>query len=59
MAVSKFPYDLPAPRSWATQVYRKLIYWHDLDRGGHFASLEEPEKFVQELRDFARSLRQI
>jgi pimeloyl-ACP methyl ester carboxylesterase len=59
VAVSKFPYDLPAPRSWATQVYRKLIYWHDLDRGGHFASLEEPEKFVQELRDFARSLRQI
>jgi pimeloyl-ACP methyl ester carboxylesterase len=57
VAVSKFPYDLPAPRSWASQVYPNLIYWHDLDRGGHFASLEEPEKFVQELRDFARSLR--
>ena len=58
VAVSKFPYDLPSARSWAKQVYPNLIYWHDLDRGGHFASLEEPEKFVQELRQFGRSVRQ-
>ena len=58
VAVSKFPNDLPAPRSWASQVYPNLIYWHDLDSGGHFASLEKPEKFVQELREFARSVQQ-
>jgi pimeloyl-ACP methyl ester carboxylesterase len=57
VAVSKFPNDLPAPRSWARQVYPNLIYWHELDRGGHFASLEQPKTFVQELRDFARTLR--
>jgi len=58
VAVSKFPYDLPAPRSWASQVYPNLLFWHDLDSGGHFASLEKPEKFIQELRAFRRSVRQ-
>ena len=47
VAVSKFPNDLPAPRSWARQVYPNLIYWHDLDRGGHFASLEEPRSLCR------------
>jgi len=57
VAVSKFPYDLPAVRSWARQVYPNLIYWHDLDRGGHFASLEVPALFTEELRRCFRSLR--
>ncbi len=56
VAVSLFPDDLPAPRSWADQVYPNLNYWNELDRGGHFASLEEPALFTQELRAFARAL---
>lgn len=50
VAVSVFPHDLPAPRSWADQVYPNLFYWNELDRGGHFASLEQPALFAQELR---------
>jgi pimeloyl-ACP methyl ester carboxylesterase len=54
---SVFPHDLPAPRSWAKQVYPKLFYWNELDRGGHFAALEEPELFTEELRNCFRKIR--
>jgi pimeloyl-ACP methyl ester carboxylesterase len=57
VGVSVFPYDLPAARSWAPLVYPKLFYWHELERGGHFASLEVPELFTEELRRCFRSLR--
>jgi epoxide hydrolase len=39
------------PRPWAERVYPNLI------RGGHFAALEQPALFTQELRDCFRSLR--
>ena len=49
---SNFPREIfPAPRSWAERVYPNLVYWNELDRGGHFAAFEEPELFTQELRD--------
>ena len=57
VAVSVFPHDLPAARSWAPQVYPNLFYWHELERGGHFASLEVPELFTNELRQSFRSFR--
>jgi pimeloyl-ACP methyl ester carboxylesterase len=53
---SLFPGDLPAPRGWAEEIYSRLIYWHELDRGGHFAALEEPTLFTRELRAFARAV---
>jgi epoxide hydrolase len=55
---SNFPGEIvPAPRSWAERVYPNLIYWNELDRGGHFAAFEEPALFTQELRDCFRALR--
>ena len=57
VGVSVFPHDLPAARSWASWVYPKLFYWNELDRGGHFASLEVPELFTDELRRCFRSYR--
>jgi epoxide hydrolase len=57
VGVSVFPHDLPAARSWARLVYPKLFYWHELDRGGHFAPLEVPELFVDELRRCFRQFR--
>jgi epoxide hydrolase len=49
---SIFPKEIvPAPRRWAERYYRNLIYWNELDRGGHFAAFEQPELFVQEVRD--------
>jgi epoxide hydrolase len=51
VACSIFPHEIyRAPRRWAEQTYKQLIYWHELDRGGHFAALEQPEIFVNELR---------
>jgi pimeloyl-ACP methyl ester carboxylesterase len=45
------------PRSWAEKAYSKLIYFNDVDRGGHFAAWEEPELFTTEMRAAFRSLR--
>ena len=58
VGVSVFPHDLLPARSWAPQVYPRLFYWHEVDRGGHFASLEVPELFTGELRRCFRSIRQ-
>jgi len=55
---SIFPREIfPAPREWAEQVYPKLIYWNEVERGGHFAAFEEPTLFAQELRALAREVR--
>jgi epoxide hydrolase len=57
VGVSVFPNDLPPARSWAPLVYPQLFYWHELDRGGHFAELEVPQLFTEELRLCFRSFR--
>jgi pimeloyl-ACP methyl ester carboxylesterase len=46
-----------APRSWAERAYPNLIYYNEVDRGGHFAAWEEPEVFSQEIRAAFTSLR--
>jgi hypothetical protein len=57
-AVSVFPRELyQAPRSWTEQAYPKLIYFHEVDRGNHFAAWQEPQLFAEELRAAFRSLR--
>ena len=55
---SIFPKEIvPTPRSWAEQRYSNIIYWNELDRGGHFAAFEQPELFVNELRSYFTLLR--
>ena len=39
-----------APRSWVEQGYPHLTYFHEADKGGHFAAWEEPELFATEIR---------
>jgi pimeloyl-ACP methyl ester carboxylesterase len=46
-----------APRSWAEKAYPSLIYFNEVDRGGHFAAWEEPELFSSEVRAAFKSLR--
>ena len=59
VAVTVFPGEIyRAPRSWAQQAYRNLIYFHEVDRGGHFAAWEQPDLFAAELRAAFRPLRQ-
>lgn len=57
-AVSIFPGEVyTAPRSWTERAYHKLIYYHQVDRGGHFAAWEQPQLFAEEVRAGFRSLR--
>jgi pimeloyl-ACP methyl ester carboxylesterase len=39
-----------APRSWVEKGYPNLTYFHEADKGGHFAAWEEPELFATEIR---------
>jgi pimeloyl-ACP methyl ester carboxylesterase len=58
VAVTVFPEDVyRAPETWARRAYRNLIYFHEVDKGGHFAAWEQPELFSTELRVAFRSLR--
>jgi pimeloyl-ACP methyl ester carboxylesterase len=53
-----FPGEIiPAPRSWVEKVYPTLTYFHEADKGGHFAAWEEPELFATEIRAAFTSLR--
>jgi pimeloyl-ACP methyl ester carboxylesterase len=58
VAVSVFPGEqYEAPRSWTERAYSQLLYYHRVDKGGHFAAWEQPELFSAELRAAFRSLR--
>jgi pimeloyl-ACP methyl ester carboxylesterase len=46
-----------APRRWVEKGYPNLTYFHEVDRGGHFAAWEEPELFATEIRAAFTSLR--
>jgi pimeloyl-ACP methyl ester carboxylesterase len=46
-----------APRSWVEASYPNLIYFNEVDRGGHFAAWEEPNLFADEIRAAFSSLR--
>lgn len=48
--------DLIVPREYAERSY-DIRRWTDMPRGGHFAALEEPELFVDDVRAFFRELR--
>lgn len=53
-----FPKELyQAPRSWTEGAYPNLIYFNEVDRGGHFAAWQEPTLFAAEVRAAFRSLR--
>ena len=58
VAVSVFPGEqYQAPRSWAELAYPNLIYYNEVDRGGHFAAWEQPQLFAGELRAAFRTVR--
>jgi microsomal epoxide hydrolase len=56
--VAMFPgeKDLLVPREFAERSYN-IHQWTDMPSGGHFAAMEEPELLVNDIREFALSLR--
>jgi pimeloyl-ACP methyl ester carboxylesterase len=58
VAITVFPDEVfRAQERWARSAFPKLIYFSEVDRGGHFAMWEYPELFADELRKAFRSLR--
>jgi pimeloyl-ACP methyl ester carboxylesterase len=58
VAVTVFPGETySAPETWARRAYRNLIYFHEVDKGGHFAAWEQPQLFTEEMRAAFRPLR--
>ena len=56
--VTLFPRELwKLPRAWIEQRYTDLRHWSEPETGGHFASLEQPDVFLDEVRAFFRPLR--
>jgi len=57
-AFANFPGETilpPPPRSVAERAYN-ITRWTDMPRGGHFAAMEEPDLFVDDVRAWAREL---
>ncbi len=58
VAITVFPEEVyRAPETWARRAFRDLSYFHEADRGGHFAAWEHPELFAAELRAAFQPLR--
>ncbi|MGW4058670.1 epoxide hydrolase family protein [Amycolatopsis sp. NPDC004747] len=56
--VSVFPKEIVRPsRRQAEQRYTDLRWFEELPAGGHFAALEQPELFVEQVRGFFRLVR--
>ncbi|MGN8103388.1 epoxide hydrolase [uncultured Pseudomonas sp.] len=58
VAITVFPHEIyQAPKSWAQRAYPSLSYYSEVNKGGHFASWEQPQLFSEELREAFRPLR--
>ncbi len=56
--IARYPKEeiLRFPRSWVEARYH-VTHWADMPRGGHFAAMEEPELFADDVSAFFRTLR--
>jgi microsomal epoxide hydrolase len=56
--VARYPEEkvLRFPRAWVERHYN-VRHWAVMPRGGHFAAMEQPALFVEDLRSFFRTLR--
>jgi pimeloyl-ACP methyl ester carboxylesterase len=55
---TSFPGEIwRTPRSWVETAYPNVVYYNEVDRGGHFAAWEEPQLFSEEVRAAFSSVR--
>ncbi len=54
--VAVFAQDV-AIRRFGEQGYPNITHWSEFERGGHFAALEAPDLFVDDVRTFFRTVR--
>jgi epoxide hydrolase len=56
--VAVFPKEIVTPvRSWMQTNFSNIVHWRELEKGGHFAAFEQPELFVEVVREYFRTLR--
>jgi pimeloyl-ACP methyl ester carboxylesterase len=57
---AQFPREiLKPPRSAIERVHTNIRRWTVMEKGGHFAALEQPDKLAYEVRAFFRELRDL
>jgi pimeloyl-ACP methyl ester carboxylesterase len=57
--VARYPKEVVRfPRSWIERRYN-ITHWVDMPRGGHFAAMEQPGLFVDDVRSFFRLMRRV
>ena len=55
--IARYPKEIFCfPRSWVERRFN-VTHWAELPRGGHFAAMEQPDLFVDDVRNFFRSVR--
>jgi epoxide hydrolase len=55
--IARYPKEpLRIPRPWVERRFN-VTHWADMPRGGHFAAMEQPALFVDDLRSFFRTVR--
>ena len=55
--IARYPKEpIRLPRAWIDRRYRVTL-WAVMPRGGHFAAMEQPALFVDDLRTFFRTVR--
>jgi pimeloyl-ACP methyl ester carboxylesterase len=58
VAISVFPREILRPsRRWCEASFKDLRFYEQVDRGGHFAAMEQPERFVDQVRRAFRTMR--
>ena len=58
VAMLKLPHEVVGftpPRPWVERYYN-IVRWTELDAGGHFAAMERPAEFVEDLRKYASEI---
>jgi hypothetical protein len=58
LGFTTFPGEIwRTPPGWVEASYPNVVYFNEVDQGGHFAAWEEPEVFGGEMRAAFRSIR--
>lgn len=54
---ARYPAEITkTPRAWAEAVY-DIVHWNEQPEGGHFAAMEVPDLYVEDVRSFFRTVR--
>ncbi|NXT79247.1 HYEP hydrolase, partial [Zapornia atra] len=58
--IAAFPEEIAhTPRVWAKQVFKNIVTYSYMPRGGHFAAFEEPKLLAQDIMHFVRKVEQL